>query len=299
MKKQFALLAAAAVIVSMVACSVSDETLNNADKRLKELKSKGLPDSVLSQPQVHLYQARECKRKNAWGEARDAAKLLKKELVKSQNYYRDKVSRLKPSVDSLRAIIKKARLNYTGIELKKFDSLGTIVDSFAKIDWQLQSYTKAQALVGLIARFNADAVRAKELRAIVPGEWVCTQHDKSTENKDVNAVAKKIFTLEKNYKGKFVESKKGQSGPFCKEDWEFVSTGTWDANGDTLHLFVTRFAVTRQLFERLYIMNGGKKKEWRKEPKPTYDSAITDGSQDRFISYKDLTEDFEQTKKFK
>jgi hypothetical protein len=299
MKKQIVLLAAAAFLVSTVACSVSDETLNNADKRLKELKSKGLPDSVLSQPQVHLYQARECKRKNAWSEARAAAKLLKKELVKSQNYYRDKVSRLKPAVDSLRAVIKNARQNYAGIELKKFDSLGTIVDSFAKIDWQLQAYAKARELVGLIAHFNADAVRAKELRTLVPGEWVCTQHDKSTESKDVNAVAKKIFTFEKNGKGKFIESKKGQSGPFCKEDWEFVSNGTWDANGDTLHLFVTRFAVTRQLFERLYILNGGKKKEWRKEPKPTYDSAITDGSQDRFISYKDLTEDFEQTKKFK
>jgi hypothetical protein len=53
------------------------------------------------------------------------------------------------------------------------------------------------------------------------------------------------------------------------------------------------------MFERMFILDGGKKKEWRKEPKPTYDSTITDGSQDRFISFADLKEDFEQTKKFK
>ncbi len=299
MKKWLVLYALLCFVVSMVACSVSESVLDNADKRLKALKSKGVPDSVLSQPRVHLYQARECKRKSAWGEAHDAAKLMKKELVKAESYYRNKVSKLKPSVDSLRAIIQKARQNYTGIELKKFDSLGTIVDSFAKIDWLLQSYAKAKELVGLIAHFNDDAATAKKLRDSIPGEWVCTQQDKSTENKDINAVARKVFTFEKNGKAKFVESKKGQSGPYCKEDWEFVSNGTWDVNGDTIHIFVNRFAAVRQVFERMYIEQGGKKKTWRKEPKPTYDSTITDGSQDRFISFKDLNEDFEQTKKFK
>ena len=304
MKQRLAILASAVFIVSLIAsCGVSDKMLDDADKRLKMLKAKGLPDSVLSQPQVHLYQARDAKKRSQYSdskrEARMAAKLLKKELVRAEAYYREKVSKLRPKVDSLTAIIKKNREQLSGLTLKRYDSLGAAIDSFSKIDWLMQAYARAQELVAATPQFNADVARAKELRAVLPGEWVCTQQDKSTENKDINAVTKKIFTFGKDGKAKFVESKKGQSGLYLKEDWEFVSTGTWDVAGDTVHLFTSRFAAVRQMFERMYLSDGGKKKEWRKEPKPTYDSAITDGSQDRFVAYADLKEDFEQTKKFK
>jgi len=304
MKKRLAILATAFFIVSVVAsCGVSDTMLDDADKRLKALKAKGLPDSVLSLPQVHLYQASDAKKRSKYsdtkGEARAAAKLLKKELANAEAYYQQKVSKFRPQVDSLIAVIKKNRDNFTGLTLKRFDSMSVVADSFSKIDWLMQSYAKAKELVDLIPQFNADAGRAKELRAIVPGEWVCTQQDKSAENKDINAVTKKIFTFEKNGKAKFVESKKGRSGLYLREDWEFVSTGIWEVAGDTIHVFVSRFASVRQMFERMFILEGGKKKEWRKEPKPTYDSAITDGSQDRFVAFADLKEDFEQTKKFK
>ena len=287
-----------AFIVCMVACSVSDRTLNNADKRIKTLKTKGVPDSALSPSIVYLYQAREAKRKNMDGDSRAAAKLLRVELGKAEAMYRDNISNLKPAIDSLRVLIQNARKNYTGMELKKFDSCNSVVDSFLRIEWMLQAYTKAQELANAIPTFNFDSERAKELRSRIPGEWVCINKTKGTENKNINALEKKIFTFEKNGKVKFVENKKGQSGPYLKEDWEFVSLGTWDVNGDTVHTFVNRFSAVRQMFERMYLENGGKVKKWKKEPGPTYDSAITDGSQDRFITFSDLKSDFEQTKKF-
>jgi hypothetical protein len=299
-----ALIALSVFIVGMVtSCGVSDTMLDGADKRLKTLKAKGLPDSVLSQPQVHLYQARDAKKRSqysdAMGEARAAAKLLKKELVKAESYYQQKISKLRPRVDSLIAVIKKNRDGFTGLTLKRYDSLSAIADSFSRLDWLMQANAKAGELIDLLPQFNADVARARELKVLLPGEWVCTQRDSSLENKDIKAVTKKIFTFGKDGKAKFVESKKGQSGLYLKEDWEFVSSGTWDLAGDTIHLFVGRFAAARQMFERMYILEGGKKKEWRKEPKPTYDSAITDGSQNRYIAFTDLKEDFEQTKKFR
>jgi hypothetical protein len=304
MGKRVIILATAVFIVGIIAsCGVSDKMLDDADKRLTMLKAKGLPDSLLSQPQVHLYQARDAKRRSQFsdtkGEERIAAKLLKKELAKAESFYQEKVSKLRPQVDSLRAVIKKSREHYTGILLKRFDSLSAVVDSFSTMEWLLQSYARAKELVGLIPQFTADVERATSLRDSIPGEWVCTQHDKSTENKEVNAITKKTFTFEKNGRAKFVESKKGQSGPYLKEDWEFVSNGTWETAGDTIYLFINRFAAVRQMFERLYLLDGGKKKEWRKEPKPTYDSTITDHTQDRFIAFFDLKEDFEHTKKYK
>ena len=296
MRKRLAIYALMSLIIGIAGCAPSDRALNNAEKRLATLKSNGVPDSALSPSKVFLYQARESKRKNEAGDARTAAKSLRIELAKAEAMYRDHIAQLKPSVDSLLTIIQAARRNYAGIGLKKFDSLTVMVDSFVKINWLLQADTKAQEIVALIPQFNFDAERAKELRERVPGEWVCLTKVKGDNCKDINAVEKKIFTLEKNGKAKFVENKKGQSGPFLKEDWEFVSNGTWDVNGDTVCLFINHFAAVRQMFEKLYIEGG--KKNWKKEPQPTYDSAITDGSQDRFITFSDLKTDFEQAKKF-
>ncbi|MBN2036589.1 MAG: hypothetical protein JW768_07580 [Chitinispirillaceae bacterium] len=276
----------------IAACSVSDRTLNNAEKRINTLKSKGVPDSALSPCVVNLYKARESKRMNQAGESRLAAKMLRKELAEAEALYRDHIAKLKPSVDSLVSIIHAARKNYDGMVLKKVDSLLAIADSFIQINWLLQAHTKAQELVNRLPQFTFDAERTAEVRPRLPGTWVCAIKTKGKENKAINAVEKKIFTFNTDGTGKLIQNKKGQSGPYLREDWEFVSWGKWDVNGDTVHLFVNRFAAVRQNFMRMYLHDGGARKEWRAENQPTYDSLITDGSQDRFITFSDLQKDF-------
>lgn len=299
MMKRLLLYVVLTFFVGLIGCGPSDNALNSADMRIKALKAKGVPDSSLSPAIVCLYQARETKKKSDWGPCREAAKQLRVELAKSEAIYRDNISNLKPSIDSLKNVLLAARNNYTHLELKKFDSLMAILDSLVRIDWLLQANTKAQQMVGMITSLNFDSDRSKELRDRVPGEWVCANVSKSPENKAINAVEKKIFTFNKDGSAKFVESKKGQSGPYLKEDWEFVTTGTWDINGDTVHLFCQRFASVRQNAERLFVTKDNRPIEWKKEPPgPTYDSLITDGSQDRSVTFTDLKEDFEQTKKF-
>jgi hypothetical protein len=289
------------VVVSILACmiaacSVSDRTLNNAEKRINALKSKGVPDSALSPCIVYLYQARESKRMNQAGDSRMAAKNLRIELAKAEALYRDHISKLKPSVDSLLSIIHAARKNYDGMVLKKVDSVLAIVDSFVQINWLLQAHTKAEELAKRLPQFTFDAERTAEVTPRLPGTWICTITTKGKENRAINAVEKKIFTFNTDGTGKLIQNKKGQSGPYLKEDWEFVSWGKWDVNGDTVHLFVNRFAAVRQSFTRMYLHDGGKRKEWRAENQPTYDSLITDGSQDRFITFSDLQKDFVRSK---
>ena len=63
---------------------------------------------------------------------------------------------------------------------------------------------------------------------------------------EVKALEKKIFTFNKDGSAKFVESKKGQSSPALKEDWEFNSWGRWELIGDTVYLSVNRFKAVRQ-----------------------------------------------------
>ena len=282
-------------LISIMACGVSEKTLSNAEKKIEDLKAAGVPDSTLSSVKVYLYQAKDAQQRGNTGVAKTAATNMKKELAAVEADFKENINRLQPVIDSLRSVIRSARSGLTGMQLKKIDSMMVPVDSFANMKWYLQAYTKAQEIAAAIPQFNKDEERAKELGNLVPGEWVCTNITKSKEVKGVHAVEKKIFTFNRDGKVTLVEKKKGQSGPFLKEDWEFRSWGTWGCHGDTIHLFINRFASIRQNFERLYVEKEGNritKKHWKKEPAETYDSLITDGSQDRYITYDDLKGDF-------
>jgi hypothetical protein len=58
---------------------------------------------------------------------------------------------------------------------------------------------------------------------------------------------------------------------------------------------VDRFASVRQNFESL---KDEKKNIWEMKKEPTYDSVITDHSQDRWVPFEEMKQDFKQEKKF-
>ncbi len=282
-------------LLGIVSCGVSEKTLANAEKKIEELKAAGVPDSTLSTVKVHLYQAKDAQQRGNMGVAKNATKDMKRELAAVEANYKENLTRLMPVIDSLKSVIRATRSGLTGLQLKKMDSMMVAVDSFANMKWYLQAYNKAQEIAAVIPQFDKDEARSKELRDVVPGKWICTNVTKSKEVRGVHAVEKKIFTFNPDGKVTLVENKKGQSGPFLREDWEFRSWGDWDLHGDTIHLFINRFASVKQNFERLYVEKEGNKitkKHWKKEPAETYDSLITDGSQDRYITYDDLKGDF-------
>lgn len=284
-------------VVLMVGCGgVNQKTLDSAQKRIDTLKSQGVPDSLLSMAKVYLSQVKVFKEKGKAPDANKAAVELEKQLQDVENYYKNSISNLLPSIESLKSNIKNARAEFSALQGKKIDSILTVVDSFVGIKWYLQAHTTAQELANRIPQFREDQKKAEAILKKIPGEWVCTNHIKGTENKEINALEKKIFTFNKNGSVKLVENKKGRSGPFLKEDYEYRSSGSWDVLGDTIYLFVNQFAAVRQNFERMH--KEGKKLIWKKESHPGYDSTITDGSQDRNIIYADLLEDFKQTRKF-
>lgn len=278
-------------IISLVACGgVSDKFLEQAEKRIDNLKSMGVPDSALSSVKVNLYQAKDSKQRGHTNVTKKAGSALKKELAVLEADYKVIVAQKQSSLDSLRSVISQARGELSPIAVKKIDSVMVKVDSLANLKWYLEACNVAKGIADRIPDFKKDMSRADELRGKIPGKWVCTNLTKSTENKAINAVEKKIFTFNRDGSVHLIENKKGQSGPYLKEDWEFVSKGTYDIFGDTIYLFISRFASVRQNFHKIYVENG--KKVWKNEPQPTYDSAITDGSQDRSITYDVLMDDF-------
>jgi len=283
-------------LLGIAGCGISQKTFTDAEKKVTDLKAMGVPDSTLSTVKVYLYQAKDAQSRGNTGLAKQAASNLKKELAAVETRFKEDVNRLMPVIDSLRSVIKATRSGLTGLQLKKLDSMMVAVDSFANVKWYLQAHTKAMEIGAAIPQFNKDEATSKELRDVVPGEWVCINVTKSKEVKGVHAIEKKVFSFMRDGKVALIENKKGQSGPFLKEDWEFKSWGNWDLHGDTIHLFIKRFASVRQNFSKIYVEDG--KKVWKNEPQPTYDSTITDGSQDRYVVYQDLKDDFERKKKF-
>ncbi|MBN1308845.1 MAG: hypothetical protein JXA18_13055 [Chitinispirillaceae bacterium] len=281
-------------LLSLVACGVNERFYANAEKKIAELKAQGVMDSTLSNAKVLMYQSKSAQEQGNTGLAKTSAKSLKRELASVEATFKETVNRLMPVIDSLRSVIRAARSGLTGLQLKKIDSMMVPVDSLIGIKWYLSAYTKAQEIAGRIPEFNKNEERAQELKTVLPGEWVCINETKSKEVRGVHAIEKKIFAFNRDGSVLLTETKKGQSGPFLKEDWEFKSWGNYDMHGDTIHLFIKRFASLRQNFQRLYVDKVGdrEKRTWKSEPQPTYDSTITDGSQDRYITYTDLKEDF-------
>lgn len=284
-------------IIAITGCGgVSKKSIDTAHKRIETLKSQGVPDSMLSMAKVYLNQVEIFQEKGKTPDAKKSAIELEKQLADAENFFKNSVSNLLPSIEALKSKIKSSRSEFSALQGKKIDSMLTVVDSFVGIKWYLQANNTAQEIANRIPQFREDQQKANEIMKKVPGEWVCTNHIKGTENKEINALEKKIFSFDRKGSVKLIENKKGRSGPYLKEDYEYRSVGTWDVLGDTIYLFINRFTAVRQNFERMYKENN--KFIWKKENHPPYDSTITDGSQDRNIIFADLLGDFQQTRKF-
>lgn len=276
----------------IVGCGVSKRALEDAEKRVEALSSKGVPDSSLSRAKVFLYQASDAKMRGNRGLARISADSMRILIAQAESQYKDDMSRLKPWINSKKSFVADETANLTGLHKKHLDSLMGIIDSFITINWLLQAESNTKELINYLPKLKSDEERAAELRPRISGVWICSQVTKHSEDKSVHAVEKKIFTFSKDGKVNLVENKKGKSTPYFKEDWEFISHGKWDVKGDTVALFIEKFKAARQDFWDKKEKDG--RTQWVKTSHPRYDSLITDGSQDRFITFHDLMGDFDK-----
>jgi hypothetical protein len=285
------------LVMVIGSCGVSQKTLDSAQKRIDALKQKGVPDSSLSTAIVYHAQAKDANQRGNKGLARRSADSMRILIAQAEAAYQDNLIKKKPEIDDLLMQLTKAKAQLSGLQAKKVDSAMKVIDSFNQKSWIYQVEFNAKAAVNEllpILKFNEE--RAKELRPRILGDWVCTNIFKNPEIKEIHAVEKKVFSYLPDGKCKLVESKSGQSGQVLKEDWEFDSYGTYDLLGDTIFMFINRFVCAKQNFDTVNakILKETKKKVWGKKKEPTYDSAITDGSQDRWIPFTDLQRDFEK-----
>ncbi|MBN1980421.1 MAG: lipocalin family protein [Chitinivibrionales bacterium] len=288
--KFYALIFLLAGLLWLSGCSVSDSELSNAEKRLNELVAQGVPDSALSKPRVLLFQARDAMQRSEKVLARKSADSLKKFLEIAMRNHKEGTSQLTPWLTSQISAIRGAASGVTGLNKKQLDSTAAYFDALVSSGKIYDAEKKLKEFMPVLPQIQADEKRQAEILPQVSGTWECTNITKHSEDKTVRAVERKVFTFKRDKTAYLVEKKSGKSTPVFKEDWEFVSTGTYDVKGDTIKLFINRFKATKQNFWDLKDRDG--KKTWVANIIPPYDSLINDHSQDRFITFGDLKEDF-------
>jgi hypothetical protein len=258
--------------------------LDAADQRIKALEAQGAPDSILSKPKVFLYNAKTAKNMGNSGQLRRNGDSLMIFLEKAEAEMTGSVEMLKPVVDSLRQSIGERMQKLTGIHKRVAEELVTVVDSFIDKGWVLQARDKARELDVALEQLLADEEHAQKIRSRIPGSWTGAQVWKSGP---INAVRQTNYKFSRDGTVRVSDVKKGRSEEYLKEDWKFVSWGTWDLRGDTVFLTIEREKCEKQNFWHL---RDGK---WVKESSPTYDTTITDGSKDMFVTYAHLKDKFQ------
>ena len=123
MKVRLIKLLGVTVLLSIVACGISERTLIDAEKKIADLKAQGVMDSSLSTVKVFLYQAKDAQQRGNTGVAKKATKQMKRELASVEATFKETVDQLMPKIDSLRSVIRATKSGLTGLQLKKIDSM--------------------------------------------------------------------------------------------------------------------------------------------------------------------------------
>ncbi len=270
------------VVFGLLACSVffagcgpNAESVDDAQNRIQELKDKGVPDSELSSAKVLLSQVEGAIRS---GSTQNAGRLYDSAIVmisEAESLYAKRMEELAPRLKTMRAEIEEKAASLEGLHKEPVNQYFTSIDTLMEKQWLLQAHQQMQKLDSLVPSLLAQQEQAEELRPKARGVWART-------DRDGNAVRKEKFIMNKDGTLTTTESKKGQSSEYLKEDWAFTSFGTWQLKGDTVYFLIEREKCNKQTFWNK--KNGS----WVKSTQPTYDSTITDGSKDRFVSWEYL-----------
>lgn len=274
-------------------CGVSEKAIQDGQAKIDALKAKGVPDSLLSQSKLYLRMASDGILHKNSSESSKGMNEFKKEIANVEKSAPSVISQLDSEIESVRSQAESIKARLTGHQVFKLDSAMKVVDSLLGLNNKADAVAKSRKIQLLLPVLIEDEKKANEIKDKVYGTWTCTNVSKHSEDPSVNAVEKKIFILNRDGSAKFIEKKSGKSGPYLKEDYEYNSYGTYGFRGDTVYLSINRFVAVKQNFTR---MTDVKKKIWTPDNHPSYDSTISDKSQDRFVAYQDLIADFERSK---
>jgi hypothetical protein len=274
--------------ITLTGCSASQKNIESYEARLKSFEAKGVPDSILSSVRVHLSQIIRGKQAGLGTVVRASTDSVKHYLAAAETWYQSTVQTAKPLVDSLMNYFSSAKSGLSGMQLREADSILAVIDSLVKLNWYMQAHVLAGQFAALLPHLLKDEAIAKKIDAQIRGTtWSMSK--KFTEGGGAGAIQKNRVSFKKDGSYEMTEEMKGQTKPNLKEDWLFLTWGTFAMKGDTILLSTTREKRVRQNY--VHLARGKAVKKIEDKP---YDSTISDGSKDRFFTFDYLRENFKK-----
>jgi hypothetical protein len=275
-------------VVTLVTSCGKKKSLNDAESRIKALQEKGIADSLIDDAKVYLYQANAAKSMGQNSRKKKYTDSLFIFLEKAEASLSSDAEKFRPLVESLRKTIDERKKLLTGLQLADAEKLDAVLDSFAEKGWLVQARDMAVDLDTIMTLLIKDEEHMTEIRPKVIGRWV-SQREPEGKYK---AMETRNFNFKKDGSLETDEKMKGQTSEFTKEDWQFLSWGDYELKGDTIFMHVKREKCTKQLFHNYKQVKG--KLIWEPFEAPTYDSTITNGSKDRYVTFEYIKEFFKK-----
>jgi len=286
--KLFNIIITMVVAFFLIAGCVVQKKLDDAQRRINALEEKGAPDSVIAGAKVALFQATSAKK---IGDTKFVRKFTDETMIcleKAETDFNAAIEKMRPYVESTRKTIKKRMKQLSGLQLKTAQGFDAAIDSMVNKGWILQAKQKCEFLDTLMNSLLKDEEKAKEAKSSIVGTWVSTR----VPDAGYKAVEKRKFTFGADAKFSGEEEIKGQTSAETKEEWKFLSWGSYQIKGDTVLMNVQREKCARQNYWNHKIKNG--KLQWVLYEAPTYDSTITNGKKDRWLTFEHIKETFDK-----
>jgi hypothetical protein len=248
---------ALSAMLLLTACASFEDRAANVQQRLSVLEQKGLPDSVISPIRLSFATAQGAKQRNRGSEANKSMRAALEATKHAEVFLEKALTEKKPEVVARHsALSEKSANDLRGLHKRDADSLLERAKGFLDDDLVFRADNIISQLERDYPRMLRDQAIADSIRPRVQGTWVFTDTAKHTEDRSVNAVERKTFTLNRNGTARFVAEKRGQSAPALREEWRNETSGTWDLRGNVVHLIAERFVQHRQTVWQLNHQTG-------------------------------------------
>jgi hypothetical protein len=270
---------------------MNKKKLTEVENRIKALTTKGVPDSIIVDTKLYIANYTTAKKLYKSNDAAKYADSIMLGIEKAEKWYNDFIAANKASVLNSVTAFNTEKTKLSGMQLKVADSIGAIIDSLVKGDLIVDAQLKVKDALAMLPAIMKDQQNASKIKPLIIGSWKDLHKVVDQENSQ-NFTETTVYTFKSDGAFEGSEARKGQSTPFMKEDWEFLSWGTFDLKGDTICLFVTREKCVRQVYTHL----DQKTNKWIEKPNQPYDSTITNHGKDKYVSYEYFKENFKKTK---
>lgn len=267
-----AVVAVALLSFSLISCSGgAKQSIERVNKAVDSLRSAGAPDSLLAEAEVLAFKAKSELEKGSKKAAGKFARQAQELLGQVRKEYGAAAGNASAEVSRLVAEIKAKSQEFTGERTAVIERGLREIDSLSASSLILQAAQRAGELTARLPVLLANEEKTKINQPLVVGTWIRESAEKDLDRgtnskKTENVVLRgdKTFTI--------TEAEKGNYSEDVVLDYNYVSTGTYSLNGDSI-----RYKIDRV---RGYNRNKGRNQgKWIQNEKTDFDSAVGPASQ--------------------